>query len=167
MLKWLFPVAALLFIALIAIPGFLQKWLWMRQLDYAGIFWTLFSVKVGLTCAAFAIAFLFLWLNVRQASKSGMGRTDSKTPAAGSRRPGCSDQTEGHPPHSPYRGAERGACSRCSRRHICNRSIHAVGYLAALSLRRCPTDSRTLSLEWIWAFTCFACRGMSCCRPVS
>ena len=74
MLKWLFPVAALLFIALIAIPGFLQKWLWMRQLDYAGIFWTLFSVKVGLTCMAFAFAFLFLWLNVRQASKSGVGR---------------------------------------------------------------------------------------------
>jgi hypothetical protein len=49
-LKWLFPVAALLFVALIAVPGFLQKWLWMRQLDYAGIFWTLFSVKVGLTC---------------------------------------------------------------------------------------------------------------------
>ena len=45
MLKWLFPVAALLFIALIAIPGFLQKWLWMRQLNYAGIFWTLFQSK--------------------------------------------------------------------------------------------------------------------------
>jgi hypothetical protein len=82
-MKWLFPVAALLFIALIAIPGFLQKWLWMRELNYAGIFWTLFSFKVGLTCAAFAIAFLFLWLNVWQASKSGMGRTDSKTAPAG------------------------------------------------------------------------------------
>ena len=85
MLKWLFPVAALLFIALIAIPGFLQKWLWMRELDYAGIFWTLFSVKVGLTCTAFAFAFLFLWLNVRQASKSSIARTDSRTaPADGS-----------------------------------------------------------------------------------
>jgi uncharacterized protein len=83
MLKWLFPVAALLFIALIAIPGFLQKWLWMRQLNYAGIFWTLFSVKVGLTCTAFAFAFLFLWLNVRQASKSGLGWADSKAAPAG------------------------------------------------------------------------------------
>ena len=70
-LKWLFPVAALLFIALIAIPGFLQKWLWMRQLDYGGIFWTLVSVRVGLTCAAFAFAFLFLWFNLRIASKGG------------------------------------------------------------------------------------------------
>src|SRR6204780_3292596 len=68
MLKWLFPVAALLFIALIAIPNFLQKWLWMRQLDYAGIFWTLFAVKVGLVCAAFAFAAAFLWLNVRWAA---------------------------------------------------------------------------------------------------
>ena len=83
MLKWLFPVAALLFIALIAIPGFLQKWLWMRQLDYAGIFWTLFSVKVGLTCTAFVFAFLFLWLNVRHASKSCMGGANSKTAPAG------------------------------------------------------------------------------------
>ncbi len=82
-LKWFFPVAALLFVALIAVPGFLQKWLWMRQLDYVGIFWTLFSVRVGLTCTAFAIAFLFLWLNVRQASKGGLGRTDSNAAPAG------------------------------------------------------------------------------------
>jgi len=82
-MKWLFPVAALLFVGLVAIPGFLQKWLWMGQLDYAGIFWTLFSVKVGLTCTAFAFAFLFLWLNVRQAAKDGMARTDSTMAPAG------------------------------------------------------------------------------------
>jgi len=68
LLKWLFPVAAALFIALIAIPGFLQKWLWMQQLDYAGIFWMLFSVKVGMVCGGFAFALLFLWLNVRLAA---------------------------------------------------------------------------------------------------
>ena len=71
-LKWVFPVAAILFIVLIAVPGFLQKWLWMRQLDYAGIFWTLFSVKVALTAAAFAFAFAFLWLNLWQANRSGV-----------------------------------------------------------------------------------------------
>ena len=32
----------------------------MRQLDYAGIFWTLFLVKATLMCAAFAVAMLFL-----------------------------------------------------------------------------------------------------------
>ncbi len=67
MLRWIFPVAALLFIGLIAIPDFLKKWLWMRQLDYAGIFWTLFSVKLGLVSAAFAFAVAFLWVNVRWA----------------------------------------------------------------------------------------------------
>ena len=80
MLKWLFPVAALLFISLIAIPGFLQKWLWMRQLDYGGIFWTLVSVRVGLTCSAFAFAFLFLWFNLRLASKGGTITAGSNTP---------------------------------------------------------------------------------------
>jgi uncharacterized membrane protein (UPF0182 family) len=85
LLKWLFPIAALLFIALIAIPSFLQKWLWMRQLDYAGIFWTLFSVKVVLTCAGFIFALLFLWLNVRHAARSSVDMVGSETSqAAGS-----------------------------------------------------------------------------------
>ena len=75
MLKWLFPVLALLFVALIAIPSFLQKWLWMRQLDYSVIFWTMFSVRVGLTVGAFALAFLFLWLNIRQAARSSPGHS--------------------------------------------------------------------------------------------
>ena len=81
-LKWVFPVAAILFIALIAVPGFLQKWLWMRQLDYAGIFWTLFSVKVALTAGAFASAVAFLWLNLWQANRSGTVQTDYKPLAA-------------------------------------------------------------------------------------
>jgi hypothetical protein len=82
-LKWIFPVAALLFIAMIAIPAFLQKWLWMRQLDYAGIFWTLVSVKVGLACVGFAYAFLFLWLNVRQAAKGSVVNSDAPVHPAG------------------------------------------------------------------------------------
>ena len=81
-LKWFFPVAAILFIAFIAVPGFLQKWLWMRQLDYAAIFWTLFSVRVALTAAAFAFAFVFLWLNLWQANRSGAVPADYKPLAA-------------------------------------------------------------------------------------
>jgi uncharacterized membrane protein (UPF0182 family) len=80
MLQWLFPVAAVLFVALIAVPLFLQKWLWMRELNYSVIFWTLFSVRAGLTCAAFAFAFLFLWLNVRRAARNSLS-----LPVAGSR----------------------------------------------------------------------------------
>lgn len=87
LLKWLFPMAVLLFIALIAIPGVLQKWLWMRQLDYGGIFWTLLSVKVVLTCAGFIFALLFLWLNVLYAARSSVARVDSETSkGAGSAR---------------------------------------------------------------------------------
>jgi uncharacterized membrane protein (UPF0182 family) len=82
LLKWLFPIAALLFIALIVIPGFLQKWLWMRQLDYAGIFWTLFSVKVALTCAGFIFALLFLWLNVWHADRTSVVLVGSDTSQA-------------------------------------------------------------------------------------
>ncbi len=63
-------VAAVLLIAvLVGIAGYLQKWLWMRQLDYTGIFWTLLSVQWAMLCSAFVFAFLFLWINLRQAAK--------------------------------------------------------------------------------------------------
>jgi uncharacterized membrane protein (UPF0182 family) len=39
----------------------------MRQLDYAGIFWTLLSVQWAMFCSAFVFAFLYLWVNLRQA----------------------------------------------------------------------------------------------------
>ena len=70
LLIWAVPVAILLLGALTVIPTLLQKWLWMRELDYAGIFWTLLSVKCGMTCVAFVGAFLFLWINVRQAARN-------------------------------------------------------------------------------------------------
>ena len=53
-------LAVLLVGALMVVPELLQKWLWMRQLNYEGIFWTLLSVKWGMTCAAFIGVFLFL-----------------------------------------------------------------------------------------------------------
>jgi hypothetical protein len=71
MKKYLAPavvLAVLLFCFLAVIPQLLQKWLWMRQLNYAGIFWTLLSVKWGMACAAFAVTFLFFGVNVRQAA---------------------------------------------------------------------------------------------------
>jgi uncharacterized membrane protein (UPF0182 family) len=72
LLKWLFPVAAVLFIAMIAVPSFLQKWLWMRQLDYSVIFWTIFSIRLGLACGAFTFAFLFVWINLRLAARNSL-----------------------------------------------------------------------------------------------
>ena len=88
MLQWLLPVAVLLLVALAVIPGFLQKWLWMRQLDYTSIFWTLVSIKVALTCVAFSVCFLFLWLNLREASRSRTVGADPDTaPARDSSEP--------------------------------------------------------------------------------
>jgi len=40
----------------------------MRQLDYTNIFWTLLSVRWTIFFAAFVFAFLFLWINLRQAA---------------------------------------------------------------------------------------------------
>jgi uncharacterized membrane protein (UPF0182 family) len=61
-------VLAAIFLAVIA--GYLQKWLWMRQLDYAGIFWTLLSIKWAMFWLAFVFVFLYLWFNLRQVGKN-------------------------------------------------------------------------------------------------
>ena len=62
--------AVLLIVILVGIAGYLEKWLWMRQLDYTGIFWTLLSVQWAMFCSAFVFAFLYLWINLRQAAKN-------------------------------------------------------------------------------------------------
>jgi uncharacterized membrane protein (UPF0182 family) len=67
-LKWALPLAILLFVALIAIPGLLKQWLWMDQVNYVGIFWTVLWIKWGITCVAFLAAFVFIWINLRQAA---------------------------------------------------------------------------------------------------
>ena len=64
--------AAILGIIILAIiSGVIQKWLWMQQLDYAVIFWTLLSVKWRMFCLAFVVAFLYLWINLHLAAKKG------------------------------------------------------------------------------------------------
>ena len=70
LLHLLIAAAVLLILFLEIITGYLEKWLWMRQLDYAGIFWTLLSVQWAMFCSAFAFTFLFLWINLRQASRN-------------------------------------------------------------------------------------------------
>jgi uncharacterized membrane protein (UPF0182 family) len=78
LLKRLPLIAIVIFVALIAIPDLLQKWLWMKQLNYAGIFWTLLSVKWGMTCVGFIVAFAFLWLNIRQAARISFPQASGK-----------------------------------------------------------------------------------------
>ncbi len=72
LLRSLIAAAVLLIFVLGIITGFLKKWLWMRQLDYTGIFWTLLSVQWAMFCSAFAFTFLFLWINLRQAVRNSV-----------------------------------------------------------------------------------------------
>lgn len=64
-------VAVLLFVFLVALAGNIEKWLWMRQLGYVGIFWTLLLVQWAMFCTALVVAFLFLWVNLRHAVRNG------------------------------------------------------------------------------------------------
>ena len=64
--------AAILGIIILAvISGVIQKWLWMQQLDYAVIFWTLLSVKWRMFCLAFVVVFLYMGINLHLAAKKG------------------------------------------------------------------------------------------------
>jgi uncharacterized membrane protein (UPF0182 family) len=49
----------------------MQKWLWMREVGYSRVFWTLFSVRWELFCAAFVVGLLYLWINLRVAARNG------------------------------------------------------------------------------------------------
>jgi uncharacterized membrane protein (UPF0182 family) len=42
----------------------------MRQLGYSGVFWTLLSLRWELFCAAFVVALLYLWSNLRLAARN-------------------------------------------------------------------------------------------------
>ena len=79
LLRPMIAAAVVLIVVLIGIANYLEDWLWMRQLDYIGIFWTLLSVQWIMFCSAFVFAFLYLWINLRQAAKnSGVVREDNR-----------------------------------------------------------------------------------------
>jgi uncharacterized protein len=69
-LRWIIFAAFAAVILVTVILGLVQKWLWMRQLGYSGIFWTLLSVKWVMFGVAGACAFLFLWINLRIAARA-------------------------------------------------------------------------------------------------
>ncbi len=65
-------IAAVVLIALLAvISGLIQKGLWMRELGYASVFWTLLSAQWGMFCGAFVVVLLYLWINLHIASRNG------------------------------------------------------------------------------------------------
>ena len=70
-LRWSSLIFAVVFFILLlaGLTDYIEKWLWMTQLDYTDIFWTLLSVRCAMFCAAFLFAFLYLWINLHQATK--------------------------------------------------------------------------------------------------
>jgi len=57
-------------VVLSVVLGLVQKWLWMQQLDYAGIFWTLLSIKWGIFGVTLIVSAFYLWLNLRFAARN-------------------------------------------------------------------------------------------------
>jgi hypothetical protein len=71
--------AVVMLIALAAfIPAWVQKWLWMRQLGYTGVFWTIWSVRWELFAAAFVVALLYLGINLRLAQTNAAAFSGGK-----------------------------------------------------------------------------------------
>lgn len=77
-LRFLILVAVALVIITTALSGWVEKWLWMRQLDYEEIFWTILSIKWEMFVFPFAATFLYLWFNLRIAAAncSALGSAD-------------------------------------------------------------------------------------------
>jgi uncharacterized membrane protein (UPF0182 family) len=72
--------AVIVLIVLAALIGIVQKWLWMGELGFRGIFWTLLRTQWAMFGAAFLVAFFYLWINVRHA-----GNQDQAALPAGAR----------------------------------------------------------------------------------
>ena len=122
-------LAALVLIALLAVSsGLIQKELWMRQLGYTGVFWTLLSLRWELFCAAFVVTFLYLWINLRFAAGNGpafrSGSLTSESPLLRNRHPDL------------FRGFETGHGRARRRRcpNLCGGLLLPVGYFSSLSL---------------------------------
>jgi len=48
------------------LTSYLVQWLWMSELKYEHVFWTILSVQWMMFCVAFIFAFLYLWINLSQ-----------------------------------------------------------------------------------------------------
>ena len=70
LLRWSLVVLIACGIVLTVLFGVVQKFLWMRELDYVGIFWTLLSVKWGMFGVALVSGLLYLGINLRFAARS-------------------------------------------------------------------------------------------------
>ena len=78
-------VAAL--VAILAVfAGLIQKWLWLRQLGYAGVFWAILSMRWGLFGVAFVAALAYVLIHLRITVRNGaalrVGKVESEAEAA-------------------------------------------------------------------------------------
>jgi uncharacterized membrane protein (UPF0182 family) len=79
--RWMIlGVAVAVAIVLLGLTGYVEQWLWMRQLDYVGIFWTVLFVQCAMGLLAFLIVLGFLWLNLRWAVKGGSASLEAVKP---------------------------------------------------------------------------------------
>ena len=97
--EWALPIVIVFLIVAGGITVYLEKWLWMGQLHYDGVFWTLLAIQWGMFIATFAVVFLFLWMNLRLALRGsgvliGALPAGTKTAVPTSLPPG-SDTDEG------------------------------------------------------------------------
>lgn len=77
--RWIVFAAFAAVILVSVILGLVQKWLWMRELNYSGIFWTLLSIKWVMFGVAAVSAFLFLWINLRIAARAIWGSREGES----------------------------------------------------------------------------------------
>jgi uncharacterized membrane protein (UPF0182 family) len=70
-LRFIIAAAVALIAFMAIILGFGQKWLWVRQVGYDGVFWTLGAVRRELFAAAFVVALLYLARNLMLAQRNG------------------------------------------------------------------------------------------------
>jgi Uncharacterised protein family (UPF0182) len=78
-LRFIIAAVAVLIALLAFIPGWVQKWLRMRQDGYAGVFWTIWSVRWELFAAAFVAALLYPGFNLRLAQRNGAAFSGGKS----------------------------------------------------------------------------------------
>ena len=153
-------VGAVVLIALLAvISGLIQKGLWMQQLGYTGVFWTLLSLRWELFCAAFVVALLYLWINLRLAARNGATfRAGHLTSRVHRRR-----ETR-HPDLS--RGFEAGhGRDRCCRRpDLCGSSSMGNGIRISAFVMADPLGCPILSSGSMSGFICSVSPFMSFCR---
>jgi len=74
-LAWIGTIVLTALLVVLALTGYIEKWLWMRQLDYVSIFWTILSVQCALGVMTFVIVFAFLWVNLHEAVRGAAAST--------------------------------------------------------------------------------------------